>query len=71
MRLGRHVIVGSGSVVLPGVVIGDGCSVGALSLVTKSLPEWGVYFGAPVRRLRARSKRLLELEQRLLEREGA
>jgi acetyltransferase-like isoleucine patch superfamily enzyme len=66
VNLGRHVIVGSGSVVLPGCSIGEGASVGALSLVTKSLGPWGVYFGTPARRLRARSRRLLKLEEELM-----
>ncbi len=67
VTLERHVIVGSGSVILPGVTIGEGSSVGALCLVTKSLPSWGVYFGRPVKRLKARSKDLLELEKQLLD----
>lgn len=62
VTLGRHVIIGSGSVILPKVSIGEGSSVGALSLVTKSLESWGVFFGCPARRLKDRSKRLLELE---------
>jgi acetyltransferase-like isoleucine patch superfamily enzyme len=65
VRLGRHVIVGSGSVILPGVNIGEGSSVGALSLVTKSLEPWGVYFGSPAKKLKERRKDLLQLEQRL------
>lgn len=68
--LRRHVIVGSGSVILPKVVIGEGAAVGAQSLVTKSLEGWGVYFGCPVRRLKSRSKDLLRLEERLLGKEG-
>ena len=64
--LGRHVIVGSGSTVLPGVHIGDGSSVGAHSLVTHSLDPWGVYFGQPAKRLKARSRTLLEKEVALL-----
>jgi len=63
--LGRHVIVGSGTVILPKITIGEGSSVGALSLVTKDLDPWGVYFGSPAKRLKARSKRLLELEEEL------
>jgi len=66
VTLGRHVIVGSGSVILPGCVIGEGTSIGALSLVTKSLNPWGVYFGTPARRLRARSRKLLKLEEALV-----
>jgi acetyltransferase-like isoleucine patch superfamily enzyme len=67
VSLERHAIVGSGSVILPGVCVGEGCSVGALSLVTKSLDPWGIYFGSPVKRLRARSRKLLELEAELLQ----
>jgi len=69
VTLCRHVIVGSGSVILPGVTIGEGSSVGALSLVHKSLAPWGVYFGSPARRIKSRSKALLELEKQLLEKE--
>lgn len=61
--LKKHVIVGSGTVILPNVTIGEGSSVGALSLVSKKLDEWGVYFGIPVKRLKARSKNLLALEK--------
>ena len=66
--LEKHVIVGSGSVILPGVTIGQGSSVGALSLVTKSLDEWGVYFGAPAKKIKTRKKDLLKLEEELLSR---
>ncbi|MDN2583268.1 acyltransferase [Aquibium sp. ELW1220] len=62
IRIGRHVIVGSGSVVLPGCSIGDGSAVGALSLVNRSLDPWGVYAGSPARRIRARSRKLLAAE---------
>jgi putative colanic acid biosynthesis acetyltransferase WcaF len=37
------------STVLPGVSIGDGCVVGAKSLVTTSLPSWVVAFGVPAK----------------------
>lgn len=66
VTLGRHVIVGSGSVLLPKVTIGEGSSVGALSLVNKSLEPWGIFFGCPARRSGDRSKRLLDLESELL-----
>lgn len=65
VRLGRHVIIGSGSVVLPGCDVGDGCSVGALSLVSKSLDPWGVYFGSPVKKIKRRSRQILDLEIQL------
>ncbi|HBK23063.1 MAG TPA: acyltransferase [Planktothrix sp. UBA10369] len=65
--LKRHVIIGAGTTILPGCVLGEGTSVGAMSLVTKSLDPWGVYFGIPVRRLKDRKKKLLDLEREFLE----
>lgn len=64
--LGRHVIVGSGSVILPGANIAEGSSIGALSVVTRPLEGWGIYAGQPARRVRERDKQLLEEEARLL-----
>ena len=45
VRIGRFVIVGANSVILPGVAIGEGATVGANSVVTRSLEQWGVYVG--------------------------
>lgn len=66
VTLGRHVIVGSGSVIFPGVHVAEGCSVGALALVAKSTEPWGIYVGNPARRVKERKRDLLELEQKLL-----
>jgi acetyltransferase-like isoleucine patch superfamily enzyme len=65
--LGRHVIVGSGSVIFPGVHLAEGCSVGALALVSKSTEPWGVYTGNPARRVKERKQDLLQFEQQLLD----
>ncbi len=62
VTLNKHVIIGSGTVILPKVTIGEGSVVGALSLVTKSLNPWGIFFGSPVKRVRERSRQLLALE---------
>ena len=67
ITLGKHVVIGSGSVILPGVTIGTGSSVGALSLVTKDLDEWGVYFGSPAKKIKNRSKKLLLVEEQYLQ----
>ncbi|GAA0353776.1 dTDP-4-amino-4,6-dideoxy-D-glucose acetyltransferase VioB [Bowmanella denitrificans] len=61
--LNKHVIVGCGSVVLPGVTLGEGVALGALSLANRSLQSWGVYAGQPARYLKPRSQRLLEQER--------
>ena len=62
VTLGRHVIVGSGAVVLPGVTLGDGVAVGALALVKSDLNPWGVFCGCPAKKIKDRSRQLLDLE---------
>ena len=66
VSLGRHVIVGAGSIVMPGVEVAEGCAVGAMTFVHKDTLPWGVYFGNPARRIKERKKNLLELEDKLL-----
>ncbi len=67
--VGHHVVIGAGTVLLPGVTIGEGAAVAALSLVTESLQSWTTCAGAPVRRLFRRSRDLLALESALRSRE--
>jgi len=64
---GRHVIVGAGAIIFPGVEVAEGCSIGAMTLVNKSTQPWGVYVGSPARRIKDRKKDLLELEKQFLE----
>src|SRR5262249_44112039 len=59
VSLGRHVIVGSGSVLLPGVTVGEGCAIGALSLAKGDLPAWSICAGVPAKPIKERSKGLL------------
>ncbi|MFK7698665.1 acyltransferase [Pseudomonas caspiana] len=66
VNIGRHVIIGAGSVVLPGVVLEQGVAVGALSLVSKSCKEFGIYSGVPAKRIKERKRNLLELEQQFI-----
>lgn len=64
--LDKHVIVGSGSVILPGVILEEGVAIGALSLVTKSCKAFGIYAGNPAKFIKERKRDLLALEQQLL-----
>ena len=66
IRIGKHVIIGAQSVVLPGASIGEGSAIGALTLVNRTLPEWGVYSGVPARKLKERSQKILQLEASFL-----
>ena len=65
VSVGRHVIVGAGSVILPGAVLEEGVAVGALSLVRGRCEAFGIYAGIPARRLKERKRDLLELEARM------
>lgn len=65
--LEKHVIVGAGSVILPKVTLKEGCSIGALSLVTKDCDEFSTYLGVPAKRIKSRKKTLLEKELQLKE----
>lgn len=56
VTLGRHCIVGAGSVLLPNITMGTGSSVGALSLVNSSLDEWGLYAGIPAKKIKDRDR---------------
>ncbi|MGL3692159.1 acyltransferase [Acinetobacter sp. LA-1] len=64
--IGKHVIIGSGSVILPGVTLETGVAVGALSLVNKKCSEFGIYMGIPAKKIKERKRDLLELEKQFL-----
>ena len=54
-----NILVGCGSVILPGVTIGIGSSVAALSLVNRNIPEFCLYGGVPAKFIREQSHDLL------------
>lgn len=59
----KHSLIGTGCTVLPDVTIGEGTSVGSMSLINKSLEPWSIYVGIPCRRLKERNKdSLLKME---------
>ena len=63
VSLGKHVIVGCGSVILPNVTLYEGVAVGALSLITKNCDAFGIYAGNPARRIKERKRDLVKLEK--------
>ena len=52
--IGSDVWIGAGCKILGGVTIGDGCVVGAGSVVTKSLPPYSVSVGTPAKVIKYR-----------------
>jgi len=63
--IGKHVVIGSNSVVLPGVTLCDGSSVGAMSLVNKSIEGPYVCAGIPAKKIKDRKPNIFELEKTL------
>jgi len=64
--LERHVIIGAGTVILPGVTLHEGSGVGALSLVKTDCAAFSMYIGSPLRKVGTRSKTILDLEKQFL-----
>lgn len=52
--IGNDVWIGHGSVILPGVKIGNGAIIGSLSVVTKDVPPYTIVAGNPAKIIRRR-----------------
>lgn len=53
VTIGDDCWIGGHVVILPGVTIGEGCTIAASSVVTKSIPSWSVAMGTPARVVRS------------------
>ena len=62
IKLNKHCIVGTGSTILPGVILGEGTAVGAMSLVKNDTEPWKIYAGIPCVVKKERMKEPLRLE---------
>lgn len=56
VKIGRDVWLGARVIVLPGVTVGDGCVVGANSVVTNDLPPYTIAAGSPARVIKQREE---------------
>lgn len=65
VKIEDYVQVGSHSLVMPSVTIGEGSVVGAMSFVTRNLSSWKICFGVPAKEIKDRSKKVLELVKTL------
>ena len=58
--IGRYVVLGANSVVLPSTTVGDGVLLSAQSTLNKDASDWGLYHGVP-------AKRVANLERKTLD----
>src|SRR5690625_2820530 len=49
VHLKKGCLIGTQSIVMPGVTVGEGAIVGAFSLVTKDIPAWTIAVGRPAK----------------------
>ena len=63
----RHVLVGSTSVILPGVTLKEGSSFGSFSLINHDSEAWSVNIGIPFRKIKDRNQTILELEKKFMQ----
>lgn len=49
IHIGKGVMVGMESIIMPGVTIGDGAIIGAGSIVTRDIPAWTIATGRPAK----------------------
>lgn len=69
--LEKHALLSTNAVVHAGVTIGEGAVVASNSVVTRDLEPWGIYIGAPARRVKDRNRQnLLDKAARLYEQSG-
>ena len=52
IKIGDDVWVGGGAIILPGVIVGNGSTIGAGSVVTKDVAAYTVVAGNPARVIR-------------------
>ncbi|GAC98916.1 galactoside O-acetyltransferase [Pseudozyma hubeiensis SY62] len=56
VSIGKDTWVGGGTIIMAGVEIGRGCTIGAGSIVTKNIPDWSVAAGSPCKVMRTLSE---------------
>ena len=56
ITIGDYVRIFSGSIISPGVTIGDGAVIGANSLILSDIPPWVIAAGSPAKVIKKRDK---------------
>ena len=61
--LKKHVIIGSTSVILPGVILEEGSAFGSFSLINHNSEPWSINAGIPAKKIKDRNKNILNIEK--------
>ncbi len=59
VKVGTGTIIGSGTVIIEKITIGENCMVGAGSVVTRDIPSGTVAYGNPCKVVRENEKRCI------------
>lgn len=54
IRIGNDVWIGRRVIIMPGVKVGNGCVIGAGSIVTHNIPDYCVVAGVPAKKVKER-----------------
>lgn len=65
VKIGKNVWIGEFVSILPGVTIGDGAIVGAMSTVTKDIPANSIAVGSPAKVIKLYNERLKKWEPKI------
>lgn len=63
--LQKHVIIGCGSIILPGVTLEEGVAIGAMSVVQNNCKSNFIYAGNPLKKIIPRSTKYKEFEMQI------
>lgn len=61
VQVGKFSQVGANCIILPNLIIGEGVSIGSMSLINKNLEPWGVYAGIPAKLIKERKRDVISL----------
>ena len=68
VHIGAFALIGTNSVIFPGVSVGEGAAVGAGCIVRKNLEPWTVYVGHDCKRIKPREREpVMERARQLFE----
>ena len=67
VKIEKHVIIGSASVVLPGTFLQEGSAFGSFSFITQNSEPWSINVGIPAHKIKNSEQNILVLERKMME----